>query len=182
MFFTHSESNMRVFLGVLMALIVKGDERVDGILGGSVLLRCNCSERDTAKQFKWQMGEEKLVFRYNGTTSSFNGTYKGRSKIFLSENRENCSLLLTNITADDKGQYICIFHDEAYQRSEVNLIISGESFTPEPVIAPTSETPTRHRYLKFFPIMMVLALSLFFWSRWNNSRRLLRRREVELDA
>ncbi|XP_037646712.1 uncharacterized protein si:dkey-192g7.3 isoform X2 [Sebastes umbrosus] len=114
---------MRTFLGLLMVLIVSGDEVTrEGVLGESVLLPCDCSERDLDKEFKWQINEE-LVF--NGNT--FEDKYKGRAKIFLSENNNNCSILLTNIMAEDQGKYTCRFDHSAgpYNKEIINLNLSA---------------------------------------------------------
>lgn len=74
------------------------------------------------------MNTRELVLTYSGTTLDFYGTYKGRGKIFVDKDRVNCSVLLTNITADDQGTYKCMFHQgELFQRLEVNLQVSGES-------------------------------------------------------
>lgn len=98
-------------------------------MGDSVLLPCNCSGR--APEFRWQVNTRELVLTYSRTTLDFYGTYKGRGEIFVDENsdeNENCSVLLTNITADDQGTYKCMFHQgELFQRLEVNLQVSGES-------------------------------------------------------
>ncbi|XP_049449267.1 T-lymphocyte activation antigen CD80-like [Epinephelus fuscoguttatus] len=121
---------MRTFLGVLMVIIVSGDnETIKGSLDGSVLLQCNCSERNVNEKLQWQ--KEKpfmlMVFRHNQTNSVFNERYKGRAKTFLSDNSNNCSILLNNITADDQGIYKCSFYiQETYQRSFVNLSVSAD--------------------------------------------------------
>lgn len=69
------------------------------------------------------------VFVQNTTTSDFYDRYKGRAKIFVAENSNNCSLHLTDITVDDQGKYKCSFSiQEQYTRFFINLIISGKSF------------------------------------------------------
>ncbi|XP_027146527.1 selection and upkeep of intraepithelial T-cells protein 1 [Larimichthys crocea] len=115
---------MRTFLGVIMVLIVSGDcENVSSILSGSVLLPCSCPERELNDPFYWQKERPKmLVFKYRNGNSTFNDTYKGRGKIFLPEDGKNCSVLLTNVTADDQGQYRCSFnHQGVHRKIFVNL-------------------------------------------------------------
>lgn len=120
---------MRTFLGVLMVLFVSGEEKnVTGVLKGSVLLPCNCSERDLNKEFKWQMDEPNLtaVLQHNDNTTNFKNAYGDRTKIFLAENRNNCSILLTNITAEDHGKYRCkFFKNNSYKRLFVHLNVSA---------------------------------------------------------
>lgn len=116
-----------------MVLIISGDEViVKDVLEDSVLLPCNCSERNLDMDFKWQREYESskmLVFKHNRKSSVFFDRYEGRAKIFLSENKDNCSVLLTNITEDDQGSYKCIFFIEAtYQRPTVYLNFSARYY------------------------------------------------------
>lgn len=102
---------------------------ITGVFEDSVLLPCSCPERNLDKVFQWQMEEPNttLVLKYN-MTANFYGRYKNRTQIFLPENSNNCSVLLTNITADDLGKYRCIFYSqEQYKKVFVYLNISGES-------------------------------------------------------
>lgn len=119
---------MKTLLGALMVLIVSGHAKaITGNLYDSVLLPCNCSQRNM-DEFSWQMDEPNvmLLLQYNRTTSEFYGRYKGRAKIYLSENSDNCSVLLTNVKVDDQGKYRCIFRrQETYQRIFVNLSVSA---------------------------------------------------------
>ncbi|XP_074515127.1 uncharacterized protein LOC141782519 [Sebastes fasciatus] len=116
---------MRTFLALLMVLIVSGGEVTrEGVLGESVLLPCNCSERDLDEEFQWQKETPKKEPVFNGTT--FEDKYKGRAKIFLPENNNNCSILLTNITAEDQGEYTCRFYSgRVYNKEYVNLSLSA---------------------------------------------------------
>lgn len=105
---------------------VGDDETIEGVLEDRVLLPCNCSERDLV--FQWQMDEPNptLVLKYDKTLH-VSGSYKDRAEIFLAENSNNCSVLLTNITAGDQGRYSCRFYrQKQYQKFFVNLNVSGE--------------------------------------------------------
>ncbi|XP_028447705.1 uncharacterized protein LOC114564519 isoform X2 [Perca flavescens] len=119
---------MRTFLGALLVvtLIVSGDGET--MLEDSVLLPCACSERNLHEEFRWQKEEPNgsLVFKTNPAISNFDSKYTGRAKIFLSENRDNCSVLLTNVTVDDQGKYRCSFRkQEEYQYFFVDLNVSA---------------------------------------------------------
>lgn len=103
---------------------------ITGTLEGSVLLPCTCLQRNLDKEFLWQMEEPSwiLVVKHVKNTSDFLGGYRDRTKLFLHENN-NCSILLTNITAGDQGRYRCKYYKkETYMKVFVNLNISGESF------------------------------------------------------
>ena len=112
---------------------------INGTLGHDVLLPCACSGRNESSEVKWQTEGPNgtPVFRHIQTAETFWGKYKERGKAFLSENRENCSILLTNITAEDQRKYRCIFSiNETYKKSFVTLNISGKSlihFANQPI-------------------------------------------------
>lgn len=102
---------------------------INGFLKDSVLLPCNCSGRNLSRVVKWQMeglnGLSRVLELDVGNTSDSFDRYKGRAKIFVA----NCSLLLTNITAEDQGKYTCRFYvQELYMYSVRKLNISGKSF------------------------------------------------------
>ncbi|KAF3843116.1 hypothetical protein F7725_001965 [Dissostichus mawsoni] len=107
----------------------RADVTINGCLEHDVLLPCACSGRNESSEVKWQTEDTEVsnglaVFKHTQTTEAFYDKYKDRGKAFLSENRENCSILLTNITAEDQGKYRCIFNiDERYQRPFVSLNI-----------------------------------------------------------
>lgn len=110
-----------------MVLFVSGEEEtVSGVLRGSVLLPCNCSERDLNKEFKWQMDEKTVVLQHSENTTNFERAYRDRTEIFLAENSNNCSILLTNITAEDSGKYRCkFFRNKIHQKFFVHLNVSA---------------------------------------------------------
>lgn len=182
---------MRIFLGALMLLIVSGDDEViNGTLGRSVLLPCNCSNRNLNKEFKWQMEQECLI--YNNST--INTSCKSQAKVFVAENSSNCSLLLTNITANDQGKYRCMFYvDDMYKYSSISLNISAEPRCDKPAQIPNNADLLIHpspgpeqtkyvmRYYKTIPIGVVFVLSLALWQRWKISRGVPRASEVEMD-
>lgn len=89
-----------------------------------VLLPCSC--KNPHENFRWQVEQPREAKVYDNS-SGFSDTYKGRAHIFLTEDNQNCSLLLTNITADDRGKYRCSFtYQDQYSPSFVHLNISGE--------------------------------------------------------
>lgn len=131
---------MIVLVGFLLVVPVSGYKQVEGILGGSVLLPCFCSGRDTTKPIKWQIDEKFLVFKNENNVSEFNETYRGRATVLL---ESNCSLVLTSIKKEDRGKYICICHiDETYKPFHVHLIVVAHFSVcqrPETVISPNEK-------------------------------------------
>lgn len=122
--------------------VVGEDVTINGCLEHDVLLPCACSGRNESREVRWQTEDTEVsngsvVFKHTQTAEAFNDKYKDRGKSFLSENRENCSILLTNITAKDQRKYRCIFNiDERYQRPFVTLNIYGKSlihFANQPI-------------------------------------------------
>nr|XP_020465088.1 butyrophilin subfamily 3 member A2-like isoform X2 [Monopterus albus] len=115
---------MKIFLGVLMLLTVSGndDVTIEGLLEDSVFLPCLCINETKEFSFGWQKDEQSkdpvsLFKIYSG----FSDLYKSRAKVFLHENGSNCSLLLTNITANDQGKYRCWFQNGKYSRTFIHL-------------------------------------------------------------
>ncbi|XP_026232435.1 butyrophilin subfamily 3 member A2 [Anabas testudineus] len=119
---------MKSFLPVLMVLMVSGDRDVtiNSTIEDSVLLPCPCKNRNPDMEFRWQMESPRQAKVYL-TTSGFNDSYKNRAKIFLTEDKYNCSLLLTNVTAEDQGKYRCSFSEEdTYTMSFIHLNVSAQ--------------------------------------------------------
>ncbi|XP_075870747.1 butyrophilin subfamily 1 member A1-like [Nelusetta ayraudi] len=109
---------MRIILGVFLALVVSADDEggvrvISGCLEETVLLPCACTH-NLDMEFKWQMDKPRaiLLLKYNNNILSLGDSYKGRAKMFLPEESNNCSVLLANITADDQGKYRCRFYDQ----------------------------------------------------------------------
>ncbi|KAM3608116.1 uncharacterized protein V6R79_019256 [Siganus canaliculatus] len=118
---------MIILFGLLLAQIVSGDDQsVKGILNGDVLLPCNCSGINLSKAWLWQMEDQQTkVLKYeNGKAKFTDHRYSDRVQTFFSENHQNCSILLINITAKDQGKYSCRFHTQKYQKPSVHLNIS----------------------------------------------------------
>lgn len=68
------------------------------------------------------------VLSLHGNIANYSDKYKNRAKTFQHEDKYDCSLLLSNVTADDQGTYKCSFHDgDMYMYSLVHLNVSGES-------------------------------------------------------
>lgn len=120
---------MRAFLGFLMVLAVSGDG-LETVEGGNVLLPCPCSDRNPAKDFRWQTHKNNIDIIVYHNNKDNDPRYNGRVKSFVAENNSNCSLLLSNINADDKGTYKCSFHnDQMYLYHEVDLKVSANNPT-----------------------------------------------------
>ncbi|XP_077946401.1 uncharacterized protein LOC120834374 isoform X2 [Gasterosteus aculeatus] len=158
---------MRTFLGLLMVsmvLMVLSDETtIKGVLGHSVLLPCTCK---IGTNLKWQWNDTEALNKSN--------RYTGRTKTFLSENRNNCSILLANVTSEDQGKYRCCFHtNEVYHYSVVYLSVSeSEPPTDSTTLNPqrSSGTEESTRFMKVFPIMFVVGLFIFLLYRVQKRR------------
>ncbi|XP_040913323.1 uncharacterized protein si:dkey-192g7.3 [Toxotes jaculatrix] len=173
---------MRTFSGALIVLIlsvVSGDDEVaiEGILGDSVLLPCTCKDRNLMVEFNWQMDEPHPthVLSHQDNTTDFNDRYKSRAKIFVADNSSNCSLLLTNIIANDQGKYRCTFQrKKLHTRFFIKLNISERVACTRNTSAAGCEqngcfnelTGTQPEYL-VIPILLVLGLVLVLWLRWK---------------
>uniref|UniRef100_UPI0037E9954F uncharacterized protein n=1 Tax=Semicossyphus pulcher TaxID=241346 RepID=UPI0037E9954F len=121
---------MRALLGLFMALFVAGDDDpTEAFLGGSILLQCSCEAINSTQAFQWQKEKpnREMVFKY--PTSAYD-TYTDRVKTFLDEeeNKNNCSILLSNITAEDQGTYKCYYYKlnhSSVSMDHLNLKVSA---------------------------------------------------------
>ncbi|XP_071332951.1 ICOS ligand isoform X2 [Trachinotus anak] len=67
-----------------------------------------------------------VALDHDSNTSYSEESYKGRTKTFVAEDGNNCSLYLTNITANDQGKYSCRFYIKGqYTHISINLSISA---------------------------------------------------------
>lgn len=103
-----------------------GVETITGVLGHNVLLPCVCPNATLNDDFRWQKEDSKEKV-YGSESNNVNDKYRNRSKIFLSGNNSNCSILLTNITADDQGKYRCSHQKDMYKKKFVYLNVSSKS-------------------------------------------------------
>ncbi|XP_071332970.1 uncharacterized protein [Trachinotus anak] len=172
---------MWAFLGVFMVFIVSGynEVTIKGILEESVLLPCHCPGGNS--EFKWQMDEPRAIVAldHDSNTSYSEESYKGRTKTFVAEDGNNCSLYLTNITANDQGKYSCRFYIKGqYTHISINLSISANYRVCQNSSSDINDTikgETQPKYLmrffKIIPIVLVLGLSLVLWRCWKISQR-----------
>ncbi|XP_041662420.1 uncharacterized protein si:dkey-192g7.3 isoform X2 [Cheilinus undulatus] len=101
------------------------DVTIHGFLGQEVLLPCNCTNVNLTRGFRWQNGN-KIVFQYESKSSK---REVDRITTFVKDDRNNCSILLANITAEDQGSYRCCFFtqdEDAYERFFLSLKISAK--------------------------------------------------------
>lgn len=119
---------MRILVGVLLAIVrVSGqDDTIHGFIGGSVLLPCNCTNINLTRGFQWQMEtpNTKEIYRYSKAPEG----EVDRITTYVNDDKNNCSILLANITANDQGKYRCSFltQDEEYESSFPSLTISAK--------------------------------------------------------
>lgn len=109
--------------------VVGGDEMVNitGVFGEKVLLPCSCPNATVNEELRWQNDKSKEKV-YDNKSNNISDRYRNRSEIFLPWNPNNCSILLTNITADDQGTYRCGYEiNGLYKKDFVNLSVSGKS-------------------------------------------------------
>lgn len=79
-------------------------------VGQDVMLPCPCSE-DT-DNLVWQIGEEIVVNHCCKTKDPLHESYVNRTQVFMSSTKGNCSLLLHNVSLDDKKNFTCYIFNE----------------------------------------------------------------------
>ncbi|XP_022051546.1 nectin-1 [Acanthochromis polyacanthus] len=155
--------NIRTLVGLfIMVQMVSGDDIIYGFVGEDVLLPCTCLNRDSAEEFRWQTEgkKPKVVVKHTWETSNFTDGYTGRAQLFLSENSNDCSLLLNNISRDDEREYKCSFKHGGglHHYSKVNLTVFERNTGPvDGLIAPT-ELPSPNSIRIFMPIALVVVV------------------------
>lgn len=117
---------MLIFLFSAIFMVSAGEDiTVTGFVENNVLLPCDCSGRNL-EAFSWQKDEKMHVTKYNNDNLNFGNNYINRVKTYFRGDSRNCSILLTNITLDDQGQYRCIFNrKERYTYINVDLNVCG---------------------------------------------------------
>ncbi|KAM9342543.1 uncharacterized protein KZ484_015289 [Pholidichthys leucotaenia] len=165
---------MWALLGMLLVSVVSGNEEpanFTGLVGGNVLLQCNCPSRNVGKLVKWQMEDIKPMFEYINKTKFFDG-YEDRLKIYVDKDSNNCSVLLTNIKEEDQGKYRCIYHNPEYNYTFVNLHVnvSASSANASPFKAPVTPQPYIRKLCKVIPSVFALGVILALFCCWILSK------------
>ncbi|MCJ8733949.1 hypothetical protein PDJAM_G00229690, partial [Pangasius djambal] len=86
---------------------LSGGNQVDivGYTGGSVLLPCSCSDLHTKPQKLTWMSNRKRTGRL--TEMLNDERYRGRLQLFNNISPANLSLLISDLTVEDRGVYRC---------------------------------------------------------------------------
>ncbi|XP_021435600.2 CD276 antigen isoform X1 [Oncorhynchus mykiss] len=100
---------------------------VKGIVTQKVLLHCPCVNRNVRKTIIWQLEEHTIVLRHDGSNNhtTIGTRYENRASLFLNEEKDNCSLLLSGITVADHGTYKCSFTADAFVYEQVILHVAA---------------------------------------------------------
>lgn len=99
-----------------------------GIVKQKVLLHCPCVNRNVRKKVIWQLEEHTTVLSHDGSDNhtTMGKGYENRVSLFLNEEKDNCSLLLSGITVADNGTYKCFFTANAFVYEKVILHVAGK--------------------------------------------------------
>lgn len=88
------------------------------------MLPCPCSE-DT-NQLVWQIGEEIVVNHCCGFNHPLHETYSNRTEVFLLKMKGNCSLLLHDVSFDDKKTFTCYVFGKHNFMNRHNVGLEGK--------------------------------------------------------
>ncbi|XP_043098277.1 polymeric immunoglobulin receptor-like [Puntigrus tetrazona] len=112
-------TNMWIFLNILTSLhyLTKActpsysdSIQITAFSGGSVLLPCSCTDpQDKPKSVFWESNSKRASKDriYTDIYSVFE-LYSGRITLFNQTSPGNVSLLLSDLTKDDQGSYVCL--------------------------------------------------------------------------
>ncbi|XP_067254870.1 V-set domain-containing T-cell activation inhibitor 1-like [Chanodichthys erythropterus] len=169
------------FICVFAVLInkVSLQERVEAVIGGSVVLPCSSTEHDHKLQdidVHWRHNDSKNVYDIIKGQDSLvlqDQRYKNRTETFPDEYlRGNFSIKIYNFTHDDAGEFSCLITHSSEQKT-VQLIINekGSKSTDQGnrgeetgADLETSSTPL-WVYIVLSVVLLVLACFIIFLLR-----------------
>ncbi|XP_076152878.1 uncharacterized protein LOC143136196 isoform X2 [Alosa pseudoharengus] len=102
------------------------DENITRSPGESVLLSCSCTDLQIKlEEIKWEFINKKYFYELTGDLSPVEKVrYSGRVQTFSDSSPGNASLLLSNLTEEDQGEYMCVIKSK---ERTITLIVKGES-------------------------------------------------------
>ncbi|KAL2081417.1 hypothetical protein ACEWY4_023270 [Coilia grayii] len=139
-----------------------------------VLLRCDCKD---AKAVVWQTTiNDTVIISFNMSASQnphIHSEFKDRVRLFLQEERGNCSLLLLSVTTTDQRNYTCFGLRKPLIIKYVSLTVNAK---PDQHIATPSPSPSSSLSASvFIGISVILALavvlSVLVAYRWRRETR-----------
>ncbi|XP_048855138.1 CD276 antigen homolog [Brienomyrus brachyistius] len=159
---TRCGSSWLWFLTFLSHRVLAG-ELVDGYMGGHVLLPCvGGPSNTTPPTVRWLFeGNRKVYSVIKGADDLHNQDpqFKGRTSAFPAEyNKGNFSLLLTNLSSTDAGQYSCYIIKANIQR-DVTLQVKAKPTTD--IMTPGDSDSTDDRTPKTPLLLLSLLGSVF---------------------
>lgn len=124
------------FLMCLCSIVFEGcnipkpvKETITRQVGCAVLLPCSCTELQLKlDRFQWTFRNNKLYSEVIGNwTKEDRERYSGRVMTFSATSPGNASLLLSNLTEEDQGEYTClIFTNHNTAERSISLIVNGK--------------------------------------------------------
>lgn len=99
--------------------------------GESVLLHCSCTNLETKlDEFQWSVRYKKRSYNLIGyLTEEEKRIYIGRVQTFNANSPGNASLLLSNLTEEDQGEYQCVTESNGGGTfRDIKLLIQSNPF------------------------------------------------------
>ena len=92
--------------------------------GESALLPCLCSSlRAKPESVRWAMTTSRSGSSYTDISST-TGPYRGRVQMFNHHSPGNVSLLISDLSEEDQGIYICVV--DTYYNTYFSLLVIGK--------------------------------------------------------
>ncbi|XP_041934400.1 uncharacterized protein LOC121697138 isoform X1 [Alosa sapidissima] len=103
------------------------DENITRSPGESVLLSCSCTDLQIKlEEIKWEFINKKYFYMLTGDLNQEEmKRYSGRVQTFSDSSPGNASLLLSSLTEEDQGDYMCVI--ESNERTITLIVKAGES-------------------------------------------------------
>ncbi|KAG5267648.1 hypothetical protein AALO_G00224060 [Alosa alosa] len=105
------------------------DENITRSPGESVLLSCSCTDLQIKlEEIKWEFINKKYFYKLTGDLNPEEmKRYSGRVQTFSDSSPGNTSLLLSSLTEEDQGYYMCVI--ESNERT-ITLIVKERRNEP----------------------------------------------------
>ncbi|XP_036445582.1 uncharacterized protein si:dkey-192g7.3 [Colossoma macropomum] len=132
-------ANLMCVLVMLAVDSTAAELKMTALAGENVLLPCPCSK--ATDQVTWQIDESIVVNHYSALVKDNRppaDSFKDRSRLFMPNQKGNCSLLLFRVSSEDQKIFTCytFVADEDMNKLNINLTVTEPKTRSNPSTDP----------------------------------------------